>query len=688
MFNLLVVSHTMNLLPKNHGEFVKQEYWENFFKKRGKKAFEWYGEYPELCGVLHKYVKVKDRVLVVGCGSSELSANLYDVGYHDIINIDISDTVIQQMVEKNAKQRPDMKFMKGDVLNLEFNDSDFSVVLDKGTLDALMVDTSEKVVSDIEKMFNEIDRVLKLMGRYICISLLQEHILNKVLQIFSDKGWFLRIHRINVEESGNADKDFYMPVFALVFTKFKSNPHMPSVYEMCSMGDKNVRFSVMKELIDVVKEMQYYAVIRQKISKSKVTEDQLSLSLYSDGMATPRYTLTIVDSTTRLSNKFAIFIVPQGRETEWMFSTRVGRDQLANSAGFERLVVVCLDRNHTYHDLQAIQDELSSKVMELAPPGFKHGTKVPFLSLGEDIGKRQICSRGFSDLSGDYIIEDIEGDGGTLYRRLYFLSNPWMIQSEARLKTVSSKKKGKGKKTVIDKSYLACQHHVSMVTGLSMIQHSDFKTLLDGEMMVLLVGLGGGGLPTYIHENFPHVHLDVVDLDPVVVSIATEWFGFTPDSKMQSHIADGIKFIQEEQQKDHQYHAIILDVDSKDVTLGMSAPPPLFVENAFLLTLKQCLHTGGVLMLNLVCRDAALKKSVMDTLQSIFPFVNVHDIEDEVNDVVYAINSATDSSENSHLFKTIEENGTLMNSYLSACSGRVLSNVDFVEQIKQLQMLG
>jgi 2-polyprenyl-3-methyl-5-hydroxy-6-metoxy-1,4-benzoquinol methylase len=55
---------------------------------------------------------------MVGCGNSQLSADLYDVGYHNIVNIDISDTVIRQMVDKNQQQRPDMKFLKMDVLNV------------------------------------------------------------------------------------------------------------------------------------------------------------------------------------------------------------------------------------------------------------------------------------------------------------------------------------------------------------------------------------------------------------------------------------------------------------------------------------------------------------------------------------------------------------------------------------------
>lgn len=70
---------------------------------------------------------------------------------------------------------------------MAFEDGDFTVVIDKGTLDALMVDNSEKVVSDVEKMFGEIERVIKLMGRYICISLLQSHILSKVVPFFSQR---------------------------------------------------------------------------------------------------------------------------------------------------------------------------------------------------------------------------------------------------------------------------------------------------------------------------------------------------------------------------------------------------------------------------------------------------------------------------------------------------------------------
>lgn len=52
----------MNLLPKSSKEFGSVDYWEKFFQQRGKKAFEWYGTYLELCEVLHKYIKPREKV--------------------------------------------------------------------------------------------------------------------------------------------------------------------------------------------------------------------------------------------------------------------------------------------------------------------------------------------------------------------------------------------------------------------------------------------------------------------------------------------------------------------------------------------------------------------------------------------------------------------------------------------------
>ena len=57
------------------------------------------------------------------------------------------------------------------------------------------------------------------------------------------------------------------------------------------------------------------------------------------------------------------------RENEWMFSTDEGRLELSSSCGYQRLLVVTLNRGHVYKDIDEVKAELSAKVMELAPRG-------------------------------------------------------------------------------------------------------------------------------------------------------------------------------------------------------------------------------------------------------------------------------------------------------------------------------
>lgn len=70
----------MDLLPKSSQEFSSQKYWDIFFSKRKEDPFEWYGEYPQLAPLLHKYITPKDNLLIVGCGNSTLSVDLHTAG--------------------------------------------------------------------------------------------------------------------------------------------------------------------------------------------------------------------------------------------------------------------------------------------------------------------------------------------------------------------------------------------------------------------------------------------------------------------------------------------------------------------------------------------------------------------------------------------------------------------------------
>ena len=74
---------------------------------------------------------------MVGCGNSELSEQLYDVGYRHLTNIDISETVVNHMNQRNVERRPELTFHQVDATKTPYEDGSYQASLDKGTLDAM-----------------------------------------------------------------------------------------------------------------------------------------------------------------------------------------------------------------------------------------------------------------------------------------------------------------------------------------------------------------------------------------------------------------------------------------------------------------------------------------------------------------------------------------------------------------------
>jgi hypothetical protein len=141
----------------------------------------------------------------------------------------------------------------------------------------------------------------------------------------------------------------------------------------------------------------------------------------------------------------------------------------------------------------------------------------------------------------------------------------------------------------------------------------------------------------FLHEHFATMELAAVELDGSIVDVAEQWFGFTKDrTRLAVHVADGIDFVERlaaslepaaaaarraqkqrvsalgdntaaeaapkpepapapepEPETDSsageatgwmavsrsqcRYDAIVIDVDTKDSSLGMSCPPAIFL---------------------------------------------------------------------------------------------------------------
>lgn len=653
----------MNLLPKSREEFSQKEYWDSFFKKRGNQAFEWYGEYPELCEHLHKYIKVKDDVLIVGCGNSTLGNDLYDIGYNKIINIDISQVAIRQMINLNSKKRPDMQFIHMDALDMKFENEQFSAIIDKGTLDALMPDGEKETVERIQKYFDEIMRVLKVSGRYVCVSLLQEHILKMIVDYFPAKNCMLRIIRcFEAEKSAAEAGENPMPVFLIVCTKFKVLPM--KILELNLAGsEKMVRIPTEDELMKNVQSVQQAAYICTGLKRTTI-DDDVHFDLYKSGENSPRYTVYVVDGPSdKKKTQYAGFIVPQGRESEWMFSSTEGRKYLVDQSNCNRLAIITMHRGQTYENLDVVKSELGDCVRSMAPSTFGSKT-IMFLSLGPTVGERNVVYEGESEFSGKYVIEDVEADNKRA-RRLYYLNSQNVIQSEANIKQIKSRKGTV--KDVIDVNYLTCEHHIYMSRAVHMI------TKKDKPADVAIIGLGGGGLCGFLRKFLPRINITAVDIDPEMLEVATKYFGLNVDDQMKIDITDGLQFLSTNATKGIKYDAVLFDVDNKDTGMGMSCPPKDFLSEQTLANVVNNLKPKGLFILNVVLRNTSLRPNLLEGLSSKFETIAFYKLETDLNEIF--ICSRDKVSKNS--FETRFSAATKkLNEYFSGCGHKSLVDDD------------
>jgi 2-polyprenyl-3-methyl-5-hydroxy-6-metoxy-1,4-benzoquinol methylase len=84
----------------NYGD---PKYWEDRYKNQTGKTFDWLEDYDTLKSIILELniEKEKSKVLNIGCGNAEMSEDMYRDGFKNIYNIDISETVIEQMRERN-----------------------------------------------------------------------------------------------------------------------------------------------------------------------------------------------------------------------------------------------------------------------------------------------------------------------------------------------------------------------------------------------------------------------------------------------------------------------------------------------------------------------------------------------------------------------------------------------------------
>lgn len=137
------------------------------------------------------------------------------------------------------------------------------------------------------------------------------------------------------------------------------------------------------------------------------------------------------------------------------------------------------------------------------------------------------------------------------------------------------------------------------------LQHPYASTMMAGFLYgpdeassMLLVGLGGGALVRFLNHYFPRLQLDVIEIDPVVVRLAREFFGTAAGPRTRVFIADGRDHLE---QTHESYDLILLDAHLPPGVRTDGTGHPLSLKNeAFYRSLHQRLRPGGVVVFNMI----------------------------------------------------------------------------------------
>lgn len=156
-------------------------------------TFDWIIDYSNLSpyfdeqytGLSNK-CRDKQTVLVIGCGTSLLSSCMLHEGkYPTIISLDNDLGCIQHMKCLHDEEHDRLKWLHYDLIERTGEDADyfrhvnkyFDLIVDKGTLDAILVEGSVYV------MLADINRYLKVNGIYMICSIHPKELLSAVLTL-------------------------------------------------------------------------------------------------------------------------------------------------------------------------------------------------------------------------------------------------------------------------------------------------------------------------------------------------------------------------------------------------------------------------------------------------------------------------------------------------------------------------
>ncbi|XP_073124180.1 uncharacterized protein [Henckelia pumila] len=383
------------------------------------------------------------------------------------------------------------------------------------------------------------------------------------------------------------------------------------------------------------------------------------------GPASRRHLLRIavLDSpAVTVGDAAAAMWVPQGRESDWIFSTFSGHLHLLlsspTSPPLSRLILISDSKLYARRPRHAssVRPNVAPLLLALTPKSafLDDGgvPEIPFLVYEDEVVTGSILETCEGPCVGEMLIENVElrKDDSSIVRefrrRLRFKRMPNLVQTQMRIrpKTESVCEELDDMEFELDEDVLVHPYLSPMVAGISVISSCLEERIQDGfRPKVLCLGVGGGALIGFLNKklNFEVVG---VEIDVVVSEVAKRYFGLGNNELIHLHVGDGIEFLRDLATKaDGMFDVIMVDLDSCDASMGSYAPPMEFVQKPVLLAARDLLRETGVLVTNTIPSSESFHGRLISEFQQVFEELYEIDVENEENLVLVATKSRTES---------------------------------------------
>jgi EEF1A lysine methyltransferase 4 len=183
----------------SHAKYWDARYIAEIEGVTDEESYEWLRTFDKLRPFLRHNLpspSTEPRLLHLGCGISSLAADLSNLGFLHQSNVDFSPVAIDTMKARYGDLKPGIEWHVMDIRNMEYDSNSFDAALDKSTLDAMLSGGSlwtppPEVAQNIARYVDEVARVLKPGGKWLCISFNQPHFLTPLLR--REAAWEIRV---------------------------------------------------------------------------------------------------------------------------------------------------------------------------------------------------------------------------------------------------------------------------------------------------------------------------------------------------------------------------------------------------------------------------------------------------------------------------------------------------------------